>query len=106
MPTLNVVFRSRPLPKIGVTPDADEFGRHICRFPVISNLFSDTPKIDPFTGMDVLERRGLRPRSQNRDVRVPETHRIRDVPFEERFSEAAVDAGHRAATTVLLPSEY
>jgi hypothetical protein len=40
-----------------------------------STLFSDTPKIDPFTGMDGLERRGLRPRTHNRDVRVPETRR-------------------------------
>ena len=40
--------------------------------------------------MDGLERRGLRPRSQNRDVRVPETRRIRDVSFEERFVDMAV----------------
>jgi hypothetical protein len=30
---------------------AGEFGRHACRFPVISNLFADTPKKDPFSGM-------------------------------------------------------
>jgi hypothetical protein len=62
---------------------AGEFGRHTCRSPVISTLFPDTPKIDPFTGMDGLERRGLCPRSQNRDVRIPETRRILDIPFEE-----------------------
>ena len=39
--------------------------------------------------MDGLERRGLRPRTHNRDVRVQETRRIRDVPFEERCSGSA-----------------
>jgi hypothetical protein len=62
---------------------AGEFGGHTCRSPVITTLFPDTPKNGPLTAMDGLERRGLR--SSDRDVRVPETRRIRDVPFEERF---------------------
>jgi hypothetical protein len=55
----------------------------------ISTIFRDTSSKDPLRGLDCLEPCGLsvsrRPRSQNRDVRVPETRRIRNVPFEEPF---------------------
>jgi hypothetical protein len=47
--------------------------------------FLQPPYVAPFTEIDDPERPGLRPRSQTRDVRVPETRRIRDVPFEECF---------------------
>jgi hypothetical protein len=49
------------------------------------NPFSETPSNYPFTGMDGLKPRDIRPRSQNRALRVPETRRISDFPFAERF---------------------
>ena len=40
---------ARPTPS---RPPAAEFGRHACRFPVISNVFPDTPTKDPFAGVN------------------------------------------------------
>ncbi len=66
-------------------------GRRIwwAHLPLSRNLnpFPGHAENQPITGMDGPEPRGLRPRSQNRDVWVPETRRIRDVPFEEHYSE-------------------
>jgi hypothetical protein len=72
------------------TAAAGEFDRHTYWSPAISYLFADMPSKDPFTGVNGLEPRALsgtkRSRSQNCGDRVSETRRIRDVPFEERFS--------------------
>jgi hypothetical protein len=44
-------YSAGPLPEIGITADADEFGRHICRFPVISTIFPDRSSKDRLFGI-------------------------------------------------------
>ena len=65
-------------------PSARADPRHGCNSANL-NPFSGTPSKDPFTRLDGREPRASSGPKGKRDVRVPETRRIRDVPFEEPF---------------------